>query len=255
MAEPAERRNAVKEMEALPQGTKDAIKTRFADLPAFTDSVAAKMSNAPFPKALVATIKERDPDLASKVEKSLAEIVPRKVERTTSARAEAASISGTRAATVSLRHQMEGNGYSYDFSAGAVFMPKEADVTGNATLEIGSIGLKIFRDRFMEIAGGGSVSYSFDLGEGFSLSPGLEGGKGTDGKGYTMAYPTFSYERGRVNAEASPLALMAPEREAGLLINAELAISNSVSITARGYTLSFKSSELSLAAGLSVKLN
>lgn len=223
MAGPAEKRSeALRGMESLPQATKNAIEARFADLPALTDNVAARMSrDVPFPRALVAAIRDSDPKLAADVEKSLVGQAKPATAPQTEGKAPAAPQTAQKAETEASGEEDKGLKPRLDigllvpakgpFIGGALAAGSariEADVNIKQLkdsafkfeMEAGSFTLgavynpKLFNvdNPFLE------VFYNKDVGSGFTLSAGTEtnmylGKKGT----FVSLYPdylTYEYE-------------------------------------------------------------
>ncbi len=266
---------AARRIEALPQATRTAIEARFADMPAFVDNVAARMrSDVPFPAALVQSIRETDPRLAADVERSLSRpAAPRaapeavrdagvsggeEAARTTvevRGKSEAGVIGRTPAATAGAEATISrGEGFSLRLAGGGLLTPGRADAMGTAELTMGNLVLTAYRDPTIEVAGAGAATYYLDAGRGFSLGAGAEAGIATGGGGYALIAPSLSFEGARLKFDITPLINVAPQAALGALATAELQLTDSVSLTARGYAYDVAAPRITALAGVSVSL-
>jgi len=203
-----------KEMEALPKEIKVKIEDRFTDLSKLTDDIANKMSkDIAFPEALVAAVKENDPELAKEIGETLkppeekAEEKELEIEAQTTVAVKGGVTPEGPVAEIEVSEEISiGEEGGLEMSATAVKSLNDAraiDMAWYAGAWIGNMNMGIYSDPTVGTEIAGTASYTIEVTEVVYIEPAAEAGKDTEGGTYlgvSPGYITYEGEKGSVSA-------------------------------------------------------
>lgn len=253
---------AAAEIQALPQEVKVIIEERFTDLSELTDNVAERMSNEiPFSQALVDAVKEKDPELAEEIEKTLeapeekpeVEEIEEKpeIEAATQIKGAGGVAEKAPAATISVSETIEGERVSAELEATLVITPEKTDFAGSAVLAIDeTVYVEIYRDPLTGTAVAGDVSVYFGVSEIVSIGPAAGGGLDTEGAGYGEFSLNVAAEGEIFSVEAGPQLIVYKEEVAfGLHGDLEVDITQNLSANLSVYNYNITAIEETTVMG------
>jgi len=215
----AHKDKAAAQMQALPEKVKTKIEQRFTDLSALTDNVAVNMSkNVPFPEALVTAIKEKDPELAKEIEKTISakpEEKPVEKEKpeveaeTTISTAGGISPGGPVVVAAVEESISIGETVTITAEVGVVATEEGGDVLASTEIGINeSLYIEGYRDPTTGTKGAAAVSYYFTMAEGEEVGvyggPSVEAGESMEGDWYVVLAAPVAVEGENFSIEVAP---------------------------------------------------
>jgi hypothetical protein len=251
---PEFRREAKKKMEALTPEIKTAIEQRFADTSSLTNDIVSKMGrDIPFPQALVEAVRDRDPELALEIEKSLSKeepLVESKPEQAveTAVAAEAGVSPMGPAAKVSAGVTV-GEEFTLELEAGAIKTSEGVDFAASAWLSGDVVFGGIYREPLKEVQVAGVIGVYAEVAPRLSVGGGVEAGLDIEGGRYVTFYPSVSYEGERFSLEVSPQITVMPEMALGVEASFGYEIAEGLSVRASFYSYDLRSPTVTAMAG------